>query len=124
MNNIDSKENLEVLVTNIMHEAGVPAHIKGYQYLREAIILVVKDNEILNKVTKRLYPEIAQKFLTTPSGVERAIRHAIEITWGRVKIDNVENLFGYTVSKNRGKPTNSEFIAILADKLILDLKSA
>ena len=103
---------------------GVPAHIKGYQYLREAIIMVVNDIEVINQITKSLYPQIAQKFGTTPSRVERAIRHAIEVAWGRGEVDLMENIFGYTVSAAKGKPTNSEFIAMIADKLRLELKSA
>ena len=122
--NEKSRENLEALVTNIIHEVGVPAHIKGYQYLREAIIMVVSDIEMINQITKQLYPEIADKYKTTPSRVERAIRHAIEVAWGRGKQDIVENIFGYTVSAAKGKPTNSEFIAMIADKLRLELKSA
>jgi len=119
-----SEENLEALVTNIIHEVGVPAHIKGYQYLREAIIMVVKDIDVINQITKSLYPEIASRFKTTPSRVERAIRHAIEVAWGRGQADVVENIFGYTISASKGKPTNSEFIAMIADKLRLELKSA
>ncbi len=118
------QENLEALVTNVIHEVGVPAHIKGYQYLREAIMMVIKDTEVINQITKQLYPEIAGKYHTTPSRVERAIRHAIEVAWGRGEQGTVENIFGYTVSANRGKPTNSEFIAMIADKLRLELKSA
>lgn len=116
--------NLEALVTNVIHEVGVPAHIKGYQYLREAIMMVVNDIDIINQITKQLYPEIAEKYKTTPSRVERAIRHAIEVAWGRGQADTVENIFGYTVSAAKGKPTNSEFIAMIADKLRLELKSA
>ena len=116
--------NLEALVTNVIHEVGVPAHIKGYQYLREAIMMVVNDIDIINQITKQLYPEIAEKYKTTPSRVERAIRHAIEVAWGRGQADVVENIFGYTVSASKGKPTNSEFIAMIADKLRLELKSA
>lgn len=116
--------NLEALVTNMIHEVGVPAHIKGYQYLREAIMMVVNDIEVINQITKQLYPQIAQKYHTTPSRVERAIRHAIEVAWGRGQTDTVENIFGYTVSAVKGKPTNSEFIAMIADKLRLELKSA
>ena len=119
-----SEENLEALVTNVIHEVGVPAHIKGYQYLREAIILVVNDIDVINQITKQLYPEIAEKFRTTPSRVERAIRHAIEVAWGRGQQEAVESIFGYTVSAAKGKPTNSEFIAMIADKLRLELKSA
>ncbi len=118
------ERNLEALVTNVIHEVGVPAHIKGYQYLREAIMMVVNDIEVINQITKQLYPDIAQKFKTTPSRVERAIRHAIEVAWGRGQTDVVENIFGYTVSAAKGKPTNSEFIAMIADKLRLELKSA
>ena len=118
------EENLEALVTNIIHEVGVPAHIKGYQYLREAIMMVVNDIDVINQITKQLYPEIANKYHTTPSRVERAIRHAIEVAWARGQIDTVENIFGYTVSSSKGKPTNSEFIAMIADKLRLELKSA
>ena len=118
------EDNLEALVTNIIHGVGVPAHIKGYQYLREAIIMVVNDIEVINQITKSLYPQIAQKFGTTPSRVERAIRHAIEVAWGRGEVDLMQNIFGYTVSAAKGKPTNSEFIAMIADKLRLELKSA
>lgn len=124
MNAEKSEENLEALVTNIIHEVGVPAHIKGYQYLREAIIMVVNDIDVINQITKSLYPKIAYKFNTTPSRVERAIRHAIEVAWGRGDQKTVENIFGYTISAAKGKPTNSEFIAMIADKLRLELKSA
>ena len=120
----NASENLEALVTNIIHEVGVPAHIKGYQYLREAIMMVVKDIDVINQITKMLYPEIAAKYHTTPSRVERAIRHAIEVAWARGQIDTVESIFGYTVSTSKGKPTNSEFIAMIADKLRLELKTA
>ncbi len=122
--NSNDKENIEALVTNIIHEVGVPAHIKGYQYLREAIIMVVNNIDIINQITKQLYPEIAFKFNTTPSRVERAIRHSIEVAWGRGNQKVVESIFGYTVSADKGKPTNSEFIAMIADKLRLELKSA
>ncbi len=118
------ENQLEALVTNVIHGVGVPAHIKGYQYLREAIMLVVNDIDVINQITKSLYPQIAQKFGTTPSRVERAIRHAIEVAWGRGEVDVMENIFGYTVSASKGKPTNSEFIAMIADKLRLELKSA
>jgi len=118
------QDNLEALVTNVIHEVGVPAHIKGYQYLREAIIMVVNDIDVINQITKSLYPKIAGKFSTTPSRVERAIRHAIEVAWGRGQQDVVENIFGYTISAAKGKPTNSEFIAMIADKLRLEMKSA
>ena len=124
INDNKSPDNLEALVTNIIHEIGVPAHIKGYQYLREAIMMVINDIDVLNQITKRLYPKIAARFDTTPSRVERAIRHAIEVAWGRGEQDMVENIFGYTVSAAKGKPTNSEFIAMIADKLRLELKSA
>lgn len=122
--NKKNEENLEALVTNVIHEVGVPAHIKGYQYLREAIIMVVNNIDIINQITKQLYPEIAQKYGTTPSRVERAIRHAIEVAWGRGQTETVESIFGYTVSAAKGKPTNSEFIAMIADKLRLELKTA
>ena len=117
-----SKESVELMVTSIIHEIGVPAHIKGYHYLREAIILAVNDIEIINAITKVLYPTVARKFQTTPSRVERAIRHAIETAWNRGDIDTLNRFFGYTVSNTKGKPTNSEFIAMIADKLNLELK--
>ena len=116
--------SLEVTVSEIMHRIGVPAHIKGYQYLREAIILTINDMDIINAVTKVLYPEVAKKFGTTPSRVERAIRHAIEVAWDRGDIEVLQKFFGYTVSNIKGKPTNSEFIAMIADKLKLTFKSA
>lgn len=115
--------NLETDVTNIIHEIGVPAHIKGYQYLRDAIILSVNDMEMLNSITKILYPTIAKRHQTTPSRVERAIRHAIEVAWSRGKMDTIDELFGYTVSTGKGKPTNSEFIALIADKIRLEYKN-
>ena len=118
------KVSIETLVTNIIHEIGVPAHIKGYQYLREAIIIAVNDMDVINAITKVLYPEVAKTFGTTPSRVERAIRHAIEVTWDRGDLDTLQKFFGYTVSNTKGKPTNSEFIALIADKLQLQLKSA
>ena len=114
--------DLEAMVTDIIHEIGVPAHIKGYQYLREAIILTINDMEIINAVTKVLYPEVARKFGTTPSRVERAIRHAIEVAWDRGDIEVLQKFFGYTVSNIKGKPTNSEFIAMIADSLTLRRK--
>lgn len=123
-NEAKREENLEALVTNIIHEVGVPAHIKGYQYLREAIMMVVNDIDVINQITKSLYPKIAFKYNTTPSRVERAIRHAIEVAWGRGQQEAVESIFGYTISASKGKPTNSEFIAMIADKLRLELKSA
>jgi len=116
------QKSLEIEVTNIMHEIGVPAHIKGYQYLRDAIMMVVKDLDIINSITKQLYPSIAKEYNTTPSRVERAIRHAIEVAWSRGQIDAINSLFGYTISGVKGKPTNSEFIAMIADKLRLELK--
>lgn len=117
------ERNLESDVTNIIHEIGVPAHIKGYQYLRDAIIYSVNDMEMLNSITKILYPTIAKKHQTTPSRVERAIRHAIEVAWSRGKMDTIDELFGYTVSNGKGKPTNSEFIALIADKIRLEYKN-
>jgi len=116
--------NIETMVTNIIHEIGVPAHIKGYQYLREAIIIAVGDMDVINAITKVLYPQVAKAFQTTPSRVERAIRHAIEVAWDRGDLDTLQRFFGYTVSNTKGKPTNSEFIALIADKLQLQLKAA
>ncbi len=115
-------KNLEVEVTKVIHEIGVPAHVKGYQYLRDAIMLVVEEINYLGAVTKELYPTIAVKYDTTPSRVERAIRHAIELAWDRGDIDKINKVFGYAVSGERGKPTNSEFIAIIADRLRLESK--
>jgi len=115
-------KDLEVEVTKIIHEIGVPAHVKGYQYLRDAIMLVVDEINYLGAVTKELYPTIAQKYDTTPSRVERAIRHAIELAWDRGDYDKINKFFGYTISGEKGKPTNSEFIAIIADKLRLENK--
>ena len=115
--------NLEALVTEIIHEIGVPAHIKGYQYLREAIILTVRNMDVINAVTKVLYPEVAKRFGTTPSRVERAIRHAIEVAWDRGDIETLQKYFGYTVNSAKGKPTNSEFIAMIADRLQLELRN-
>ena len=124
--NVNEKEylerNLETDVTNIIHEVGVPAHIKGYQYLRDAIIMSVTDMEMLNSITKILYPTIAKQHQTTPSRVERAIRHAIEVAWNKGQIDVLEDMFGYTISAGKGKPTNSEFIALIADKLRLEYR--
>lgn len=116
------EHNLETDVTNMIHEIGVPAHIKGYQYLRDAIMMAVEDMSMLNSITKILYPTIAKNHQTTPSRVERAIRHAIEVAWSRGKMDTIDELFGYTVSVGKGKPTNSEFIALIADKIRLDYK--
>ena len=110
---------LENAVTNMIHEVGIPAHIKGYQYLREAIMLSVQDMEMLNSITKLLYPTIAAKYDTTPSRVERAIRHAIEVAWGRGTMETLDRLFGYTINYGKGKPTNSEFIALITDKIRL-----
>ena len=118
--NFDSE--LEMSVTEIIHEIGVPAHIKGYYYIRESIMLAVSDMDILNSVTKKLYPEVARRYNTTPSRVERAIRHSIEVAWDRGDLDTLNKYFGYTVNNNRGKPTNSEFIAMIADKLRLSMK--
>lgn len=110
-------------VTDIIHEVGVPAHIKGYQYLREAIIMSVNDMDMLNSITKILYPSIAKKFDTTPSRVERAIRHAIEVAWSRGKMDTIDEMFGYTINNGKGKPTNSEFIALITDRIRLQNKA-
>ena len=116
--------DLELMVTEIIHQIGVPAHIKGYHYVRESIMLAVKQPEIINSVTKLLYPTVAKKFDTTPSRVERAIRHAIEVAWDRGDVDTLNSYFGYTIHNGRGKPTNSEFVAMIADKLRLRLKNA
>lgn len=116
------EQNLENDVTQMLHEIGIPAHIKGYQYLRDAIIISVGDQEMLASVTKILYPTIAKKHQTTPSRVERAIRHAIEVAWSRGKMDTINELFGYTISTGKGKPTNSEFIALIVDKIRLDYR--
>ena len=118
------RSDIESMVTGIIHEIGVPAHIKGYQYLREAIIIAVNDMDVINAITKVLYPQVAKAFNTTPSRVERAIRHAIEVAWDRGDLDTLQRFFGYTVSNTKGKPTNSEFIALIADKLQLQLKSS
>ena len=115
--------NLESRVTNVLHEIGVPAHIRGYHYMREAIMMAVNDIDVLNYITKELYPSIAKKCNTTPSRVERAIRHAIEVAWSRGKVDVIDNMFGYTINNHKGKPTNSEFIALIADRLRLELKA-
>ena len=116
------KTSIESMVTSIIHEIGVPAHIKGYQYLRTAILLTVNDSDIINSVTKVLYPSVAKKYQTTTSRVERAIRHAIEVAWDRGDVDTLNSYFGYTIQNNRGKPTNSEFIAMIADNLRLKYK--
>ena len=116
------KEHLETDITKMLHELGIPAHIKGYQYLRDAISMVVRDREMMEAVTKILYTEIAKKNYTSSSRVERAIRHAIEVAWGRGSLEVIDELFGYTISTGKGKPTNSEFIALIADKICLDYK--
>lgn len=118
----DMQLSLEADVTDIIHDVGIPAHIKGYQYLRDAIIMSVEDMDMLNCITKVLYPTIAKKYQTTSSRVERAIRHAIEVAWTRGKLDTIDELFGYTVNNSKGKPTNSEFIALIADKIRLEYK--
>lgn len=120
---IDTKEiNLENRVTDMIHEIGIPAHIKGYHYLRDAILMAIEDMDVLNAITKILYPTVAKKHHTTSSRVERAIRHAIEVAWGRGKLDTLDELFGYTVSHCKGKPTNSEFIALVSDTIRLEQK--
>lgn len=118
----DEDLEIEMRVTNIIHQIGVPAHIKGYQYLREAIIMTIHDMESINAITKILYPTVAKKFKTTSSRVERAIRHAIEVAWDRGDVDTLQEYFGFTVSGAKGKPTNSEFISMVADRLRLELK--
>lgn len=118
---INSNEDVEIIVTKIFHQIGVPAHIKGYHYLREAIMLAIKDIDIINSITKQLYPTVAKKYETTSSRVERAIRHAIEVAWDRGDVDILNSYFGYTIHNSRGKPTNSEFIAMIADKMRLQL---
>jgi two-component system response regulator (stage 0 sporulation protein A) len=120
----DPRASLEAKVTSILHEIGVPAHIRGYHYMREAIVMAVADLDVLNYITKELYPTIAKKCNTTPSRVERAIRHAIEVAWSRGKIDAIDSLFGYTINTHKGKPTNSEFIALISDRLRLEMKTA
>lgn len=117
-----SEPNIDAMVTAVIHEIGVPAHIKGYQYLREAIKIAVGDMEVINAITKVLYPQVAKTFSTTPSRVERAIRHAIEVAWDRGDLETLQRFFGYTVSNSKGKPTNSEFIALIADRLQLQLR--
>ncbi len=117
------EQNLEGRVTDMIHEIGIPAHIKGYHYLRDAIIMAVEDMDVLNAITKVLYPTVAKKHQTTASRVERAIRHAIEVAWSRGKLDTLDDLFGYTVSNGKGKPTNSEFIALIADTIRLEYKN-
>lgn len=119
---VKSEHDLEQDVTDMIHEIGVPAHIKGYQYLREAIMMTVNDVDMLNSITKILYPTIAKKFQTTPSRVERAIRHAIEVAWSRGRMETLDALFSYTVNTGKGKPTNSEFIALIADRIRLQYR--
>lgn len=121
--NQDDDFELEAQVTQIIHQVGIPAHIKGYQYLRAAIMMVVNNNRVINEVTKTLYPTVAMKFSTTSSRVERAIRHAIEVAWDRGDVDMLNSYFGYTVQNSKGKPTNSEFIAMIADNLRLKMKN-
>lgn len=116
--------NLDLEVTRIIHEVGIPAHIKGYLYLREAILMVIEDVGLLSLVTKELYPSVAHKYKTTPSRVERAIRHAIEVAWNRGNLSAIHRIFGHTVSKDRGKPTNSEFIAMVADRLRMETRAS
>lgn len=123
-NNVFSDSDLEMMVTDIILQIGIPAHIKGYHYLREAIVLSIKNSEMINSVTKTLYPTVAKKHATTSSRVERAIRHAIEVAWDRGDVDVLNSYFGYTIQNDRGKPTNSEFIAMISDKLRLRLKIA
>ena len=117
-----SQHDLEIMITNIIHEIGVPAHIKGYHYLREGIVLAVRNISLINSVTKELYPAIAKKFGSTPSRVERAIRHSIEVAWDRGDVDVLNSYFGYTIQNSRGKPTNSEFIAMIADRIRMQLQ--
>ncbi len=123
-NNVSKELGIEFKVTEILHQIGVPAHIKGYHYLRDSIIMSVENPEIINAVTKQLYPSVAKKFSTTSSRVERAIRHAIEVAWDRGDVDILNSYFGYTIHNSRGKPTNSEFIAMISDKLRLQMKTA
>ncbi len=120
----ESSSNMELKITEILHQIGVPAHIKGYHYLRSSILMSIENPDIINSVTKQLYPSVAKKYNTTSSRVERAIRHAIEVAWDRGDIDVLNSYFGYTIHNSRGKPTNSEFIAMISDRLRLQLKSA
>lgn len=117
-------DDIETLVTSTIHEVGVPAHIKGYSYLRESIMLVLEDRQLIESITKQLYPTVAKKFNTTASRVERAIRHAIEVAWNRGDTETLDRIFGFTINQSKGKPTNSEFIAMISDKLRLELKKA
>lgn len=123
-NSYGSSNELQLMVTDIIHQIGVPAHIKGYHFMREAIIMSIEDKEMIESITKLLYPSVAKKFSTTSSRVERAIRHAIEVAWDRGDVDTLNSYFGYTIHNSRGKPTNSEFIAMIADRLRLKLKIA
>lgn len=123
-NNVNHLPSLEIQVTEILHQIGVPAHIKGYHYLRDSIIMAIETPEIINAVTKQLYPSVAKRYETTSSRVERAIRHAIEVAWDRGDVDVLNSYFGYTIHNTRGKPTNSEFIAMISDKLRLQMKTA
>lgn len=116
------REDLEMVVTNIIHEVGVPAHIKGYQFIRSAILMAIDNMEVINHITKQLYPDLAKMFKTTPSRVERAIRHSIEVAWNRGRTETMEKLFGYTINSDKGKPTNSEFIAMIADNVRLRMR--
>ena len=118
------RSDLRIQVTEILHQIGVPAHIKGYHYLRDSIIMAIEDPEIINAVTKQLYPSVAKQYETTSSRVERAIRHAIEVAWDRGDVDVLNSYFGYTIHNTRGKPTNSEFIAMISDKLCLQMDNA
>lgn len=120
----DGSCDVETMVTDIIHEIGIPAHIKGYQYLRHAIIMVIDNLDVINSITKKLYPSVAEDFHTTSSRVERAIRHAIEVAWDRGDTDVLNSIFGYTIATSKGKPTNSEFIAMIADRLRLQIKNA
>lgn len=118
-----SEADLERVITPIIHDIGIPAHIKGYRFIRSAIIMAVKDSEVINHITKQLYPDLAKMYKTTPSRIERAIRHAIEVSWTRGRSETMNELFGYTISSEKGKPTNSEFIAMIADNIRLKIKS-
>ena len=124
LQSLDSELELRIKITEILHQIGVPAHIKGYQYLRDAIIMAVTDEDIINSITKKLYPSVAEKYSTTSSRVERAIRHAIEVAWDRGDVEVLNSYFGYTIHQTRGKPTNSEFVAMISDKLRLTMRNA
>jgi len=122
--NMINEDNLEAIITDVIHEIGVPAHIKGYNYLREAITLCIQDKEFINSITKMLYPTVARNYQTTSSRVERAIRHAIEVAWNRGREEILNSIFGYTIDTNKGKPTNGEFIAMISDSIRLKMKSS